>query len=503
MPARYPALYEINTRVWLNELGRKLGRAATLDDIPDAALDRVRGLGFDWVWFLGIWQLGPAGRQVSLSQPDWRRGYEAALSDFTPDDVTGSPFAVQAYTVDRRLGGPDALARLRQRLRERELSLMLDFVPNHTALDHVWVKEHPEYYIQGDDADLQREPQNYIRLETHQGQKVFAYGRDPYFSGWPDTLQLNYRQDELREQRIEELIAMARQCDGLRCDMAMLLLPDIIQKTWGDRSRPSDGSTPVDSSFWPEAIAALRREHPQFLLMAEVYWDLEYALQQEGFDYTYDKRLYDRLRDRDAAGVRGHLHADPEFMRRSARFLENHDEPRAAATFPPGVHQAAAILTFMVPGLRFLHEGQLEGRSVHVSMHLDRRPSEPGNEPLADFYKQLLETLEEDEFRNGQWQLLECRPAWDGNATWNAFIAFLWDGGPEGKQLVVVNYGPTQGQCFVQLPFDWVPGRQFVLRDLMGAARYDRDGNDLRAKGLYLNEPAWAYHAFQIISEQP
>ena len=113
--------------------------------------------------------------------------------------------------------------------------------------------------------------------------------------------------------------------------MAMLLLPDVIQRTWGDRSRPADGTAPIDVSFWPEAIRAVRGEHPGFLFMAEVYWDLEWDLQQQGFDYTYDKRLYDRLHGRDAAGVRGHLCADAEFQHRSVRFLENHDEPRAAA----------------------------------------------------------------------------------------------------------------------------------------------------------------------------
>jgi glycosidase len=496
---RYPALYEINTRVWLGELSHKLGRPATLDDVPVDELERIRRLGFDWVWLLGIWQIGPAGRQVSLTQADWRRGYEEALPDFSSDDVSGSPFAVQAYIVDRSLGGDDALARFRERLAQRELNLMLDFVPNHTALDHPWVKEHPEYYIQGDAADLQREPRNYIRLDTHRGPIVFAYGRDPYFPGWPDTLQLNYRYDELREQRIEEMIRIAGQCDGLRCDMAMLLLPDIIQKTWGDKSLPRDGNPAMDEPFWPEAIAALRREYPAFLLMAEVYWDLEFVLQQQGFDYTYDKRLYDRLRDQNATTVRGHLHADLDFQRHSARFLENHDEPRAAATFPPGVHQAAAVITYLVPGLRFFHEGQLEGRRVHVSMHLNRRPQEPPDPVLVDFYRRLLATLQEEEVRNGRWQLLECQPAWDGNPSWEHFIAFAWDGGSEGRQLVVVNYGPTRGQCLVQLPFDWLRDRKFLLRDLMSPVRYDRDGNDLLTKGLYLDEAEWAYHVFEMM----
>ena len=161
---------------------------------------------------------------------------------------------------------------------------------------------------------------------------------------------------------IGELGRVADCCDGVRCDMAMLLLPDVIRRTWGDKSLPSDGRPPVDNPFWPEAIAQVHRRHPDLLFMAEVYWDLEWTLQQQGFDYTYDKRLYDRLRSRDVEGVRGHLHADMVFQRRCVRFLENHDEPRAASAFPSDVHRAAAILAFLTPGLRFFHDGQFEGR---------------------------------------------------------------------------------------------------------------------------------------------
>src|SRR5207249_4534753 len=183
----------------------------------------------------------------------------------------------------------------------------------------------------------------------------------PYFPGWPDTAQLTYSHPGLRSAMEYELLPVAQQCHGVRCDMARLLLPDVIARTWGEQ---------VDTSWWPDAIWAVRQRHADFVFMAEVYWDREYELQQQGFDYTYDKRLYDRLRDRDAAAVRGHLHADAEYMRRSVRFLENHDEPRAAAAFPPAVHRAAAAITFLVPGLRFIHEGQLEGRTRRVSMHL-------------------------------------------------------------------------------------------------------------------------------------
>ncbi|HEX8199445.1 MAG TPA: alpha-amylase family glycosyl hydrolase, partial [Isosphaeraceae bacterium] len=330
-PPLYPALYEINTRVWLGELSRRPGRPATFDDVPDEALDRIAGLGFDWVWLLGVWQTGPAGRAVSRTHPDLLPEYPRVLPDLTDDDITGSPFAIRDYVVHTDFGGDEALRRLRARLAGRGVKLMLDFVPNHTAPDHRWAWEHPEYYVQGTEEDLEREPGDFGRIATARGSAVLARGRDPYFPGWPDTLQLNYRHAAFRDAMMAELGRIASACDGLRCDMAMLVLPEVFARTWGDRARPADATEPVDESFWPGAIAAVRRRHPDFLFLAEAYWDLEWNLQQLGFDQTYDKRLYDRLRALDPPATRGHLHAEFGFQARSARFLENHDEPRAAA----------------------------------------------------------------------------------------------------------------------------------------------------------------------------
>jgi glycosidase len=491
----YPSLYQINTRVLVGELSRDLGRPATLDDLPDSLLDDVARLGFDWVWPLGVWQTGPAARGVSLANAEWRREYLEQLPDCTDDDISGSPFAIRRYEVNAAFGGDEALARLRARLAERGLRLLVDFVPNHMAPDHPWVFERPELFVHGSEDDLAREPQNYTRLETNAGPRVFAHGRDPYFPGWPDTVQLNYRHPQLREAMCGELERVARMADGVRCDMAMLVLPDVIRRTWGERSTPDDGSDPVDAPFWPEAVARARAVNPGFVFMAEVYWDLEWELQQQGFDYTYDKHYYDRLHARDAAGARGHLRADPDFQRRSARFLENHDEPRAASAFATELREAAAVLTFLVPGLRFFHEGQLEGRCKRVSMHLGRRADESADEASREFYDRLLAVLRRDEVRNGEWTLADVRPAWDGNATSEQFVAFAWEG--DGRRLLVaVNYGPSQGQCYVRLPFADL-GR-YTLRDLMSPASYDREGDE-----LYLDMPAWGYHVFEVVGRNP
>jgi glycosidase len=485
---RYAALYQINTRVWLTSLSRDLGRPATLDDVPEAALDRLAEQGFDWVWMLSVWRTGEAGRQVSRSNAEWRREFEETLPDLGDDDIAGSGFAITGYTAADQLGGRAALARLRERLRSRGLRLMLDFVPNHTGLDHPWVGQNPDYYVRGTEEDLARAPANYTRLPGAGEDLILAHGRDPYFPGWPDTLQLDYANPALQNAMIGELLSIGEQCDGVRCDMAMLVLPDVFERTWGRPAPP----------FWPRATEQVRERTPGFTFMAEVYWDLEWTLQQQGFDYTYDKRLYDRLREGRARPVREHLHAGLDYQDRLARFLENHDEPRAAVTFPDSRHEAAAVLTYLAPGLRFFHQGQFEGRTRRISPHLCRAPEEAVNDRLAAFYDRLLAVLRRPALRVGDWRLLPCGVAWDGNGTWDNYVAYSWQLGAEDRLIVAVNAAPTHSQCFVRLPFGDLAGRQWRLEDLLGPAVYVRDGGDLQTWGLFLDEPPWKAQVFSL-----
>lgn len=484
----YPSLYQINTRVWLTQLSRELGRPATLDDIPDADLDQLAEKGFDWVWFLSVWQTGLAGQQIARQNPEWRKEFQETLPDLKEEDICGSGFAIAAYTVDHGLGGDAALARLLERIHKRGMQLILDFVANHTGLDHSWAEDCSEYYIPGTEMDLARAPGNYTRVHSKHGDLILAHGRDPYFPGWPDTLQLNYGNPATQETMIGELVRIAGQCDGVRCDMAMLVLPDVFQRTWSIQAQP----------FWPKAIEHVREKVPGFCFMAEVYWDLEWTMQQQGFDYTYDKRLYDRLRDGLARPVREHFHAGLDYQNKLVRFLENHDEPRAAATFSPEVHEAAAAITYLSPGLRFFHQGQFEGRKKRISPHLRRAPEEPLDQELNQFYERLLAVVRQPALHQGQWHLLECVPAWEGNWTWDCFLAFAWQDPTGERLLVTVNYAPNQSQCYVRLPFTDLANGQWRVEDLLGNASYDRDGSDLQARGLYLDVPPWNASVFSL-----
>ncbi len=495
-PPRYPALYQINLRPWLAELGHGLDRPATLDDVPDLALDRLAGLGFDWLWLLGVWRTGPLARREAVDAADLWPSYRAALPDLVADDICASPFAVAGYEVAPELGGDGALARLRARLAARGLRLMLDFVPNHVGLDHPWVQAQPEWLVHGTADDLAREPRGYgqVQIEGPGDPLILAHGRDPNYPGWTDTWQLDYGQPALQVAMAEQLAAIAARCDGVRCDMAMLVLPEVFETTWGRPAAP----------FWPAAIARARAVNPDATFLAEAYWDLEWTLLAQGFDYCYDKRLYDRLRAGAAEPVRQHLTAGLDYQAHLARFVENHDEARAAAAFPADQHGAAAVLTYLVPGLRLFHQGQLEGRRLRLPLQLSRWPSEPAAAELAALYQRLLGLVADPLVRDGRWRLLSCRPAWPGSDTWRGCIAFDWRSGDgldrDGRWLVVaVNYAAQAGQAYVDLSAPDLAGRGWRLTDRRDGAVYERDGDGLVARGLYVDLPGWGWHAFEVV----
>ncbi len=452
-------------------------------------LDRLAEMGFDWIWFLSVWRTGERGREVSLENPEWRSDFEETLSDLREEDIAGSGFAIADYRVHPDLGGESALKRLRTRLRKRNLKLMLDFVPNHMGPDHPWVEDHPEYFLMGTRGDLERNPQNYTLVNRKQGAKIIAYGRDPYFAGWPDTLQLDYSNPATAEAMTKELLSISGQCDGVRCDMAMLILPEVFERTWGRRAQP----------FWSQAIEAVRVKVPGFCFMAEVYWDMEWDLQQLGFDYAYDKRLYDRLHVGQARAIREHLCAGPDYQDKLARFLENHDEQRAASSFDQNKHEAAALITYLTPGLRFFHQGQFEGKTKRISPHLVRAPEEHSDPVIQKFYTGLLTHLKKPVFREGEWRQLNCVPCSEDNPTWDSFLAFAWEGSHTSRVMVCVNYSPHGAQCFVHLPFPDLAGKSVRFSELMSSAYYDRDGSRLVSNGLFVDLPAYGFHLFVLV----
>ena len=493
----HPLLYEVNTRLLLKELSVREGKRVTLATIPDEVLNGWVEVGLDAVWMMGIWETGPLGVKIAREHEGLRAEYMKVLPDFTDADVIGSPYAIRAYRPAREIGGFKGLATLYRRLKERRLGLVLDFVCNHTARDHDWVASHPEYYVLGDKEDDVKRPEAFFKTHTTKGDRVIAFGRDPVFPGWTDTAQLNYNSVEVRQAVIHEIQAIAAYCDGLRCDMAILVLKNVFRRTWGDLARQK-GEAPTEE-FWGEAIRTVKGVLPQFKFIAEAYWNLEWELQQFGFDFTYDKILYDRLLREGASSVREHLKAEVGFQKRSVRFIENHDEPPAAALLPSDAwHYAAATIASTVPGMVLYHDGQFEGRSAKIPVQLARRPNQPVNARTRSFYERLLSCLTSEVFSKGEWQMLHIRPAWHDNPTWQDYLAFWWAEPSAGIRFVVVNYAPHNSQCFIDLPQYSLNGSPMEFRDLMSNAVYVRERNGIVSKGMFFDLPAYGIHIFHV-----
>jgi hypothetical protein len=325
---------------------------------------------------------------------------------------------------------------------------------------------------------------------------VLAHGRDPYFPPWPDVVQLNAFAPAAREATAQVLSDIASQCDGIRCDMAMLMFNDIFAKTWGSRA----GQRP-EQEFWPAVIAGLRSRHPDTVLIAEAYWDTEWTLQQQGFGFCYDKRLYDRILGKDPADVRGHLLADLSYQSRMVRFLENHDEPRIADKLPAGFERTAAVAIATLPGATLWHEGQFEGRRVRVPVFLERRPDEHPDQELAAWYRDLLRQVAEHRVRSGAWQLLTAE-GWPDNQSCQDLIAWSWtpgdDAGGVRGHVVVVNFSGAPAQAQLPLPWPDLPGRQWHLTDLLSGDDFARDGGGLAGPGLYVDMQPSQFYLLEV-----
>jgi len=489
----HPLLYEINTRCWLRDLSGSEQRLVTLANVPDEEFNTWQRLGFTHIWLMGVWTTGARAREIALKVADLRCAYDEVLPRWTEEDVAGSPYSIADYSVPELLGGEEGLKQFRSKLKVHGMKLILDFVPNHLGVDHPWVSAQPELFVQS-----ATQVDGTFAVKTPGGTRWIAHGKDPYFAGWTDTAQVDYRRPGAREAMQELLLSVAGRCDGVRCDMAMLLLNEVMARTWGHL--PSPEPAPV-GEFWSDAIPVVKAAHPGFIFMAEVYWGLEGRLQSLGFDYTYDKALYDDLIWSNAAEAQRKLLAHPsEYVARSVHFLENHDEHRVAEKLSPPENRAAALAILGLPGMRFLHEGQLTGAKLKLPVQLGRRPVEAVQPEIQEAYEKLLTTLKQTAVGGGEGSILAPRAAWEGNPTAQNLIVVQWQAKAPNFDLVVVNLSADRSQGYVPLNAPDLAAHHWMMSDLLGTESYERVGSDIAQSGLYLDLPP---HGAQLFHLEP
>ncbi len=496
-----PIVYEINTRIWLKDISNKYKTKMDLADVPDEVISDIKNLGFDAIWLMGVWEPSITGREIAASHPGLISDFKNTLNDLKSEDIVSSPYAIKNYNVSKILGGDDSLIKFREKINKAGLKLVVDFVPNHTAIDHPWIKEHPEYYVRGNYSDYIRDSANFFNAGTESEPKIFAHGKDPYYPGWTDTAQLNYFNGGLRQAMIEVIKKIAKMSDGIRCDMAMLIMKGIQYQVWGDRLFTEKDSNEYDE-FWSEAIKEIKSEYPDFMFIAEAYWMKEGPLQDLGFDYTYDKALYDWLKNGEVKEIYSYISKGfDEYQKRCIRFIENHDEERAGKAFGTE-HQKSALLAILsLPGATLIHEGEIEGKKIKVPVQLARRPQENINENIKNYYLNLLNITSQDEFHNGKYRLYRQRSAWEGNYTYTNFLIWSWSS-KDNFYLIVINFSPFRSQCYVTLPSEEVDNQNCTLVDMLGSNIYERDGCVLCRQGLYLDMQPWTRHLFKFEREE-
>lgn len=415
-------IYEINTAVYLARLSQELQTRIALDNIHDSEIDKLVELGFNTVWLMGVWERSPKAIDVNKSDSSFMSAIASVLPDFTDEDLIGSAYSIKDYKINASFGGESALKSFRQRLNDHGLKLILDFVPNHVGPDNHWTSSNKDIFILADNNEANEYPSRYFKKDDG----IYAKGRDPTSPPWSDVLQLNAFSSTCRQLALVAIREIAALCDGVRCDMAMLLLNRIFANSWGDGA----GELPK-TEYWQDIIGAIKADYPEFIFIAEAYWDTQSELINLGFNYCYDKSLLDYLAQGNNVALLAHISSTFGQRSKLLSFIENHDEQRSAAIFSNAKTLAAAACILTLPGGSLVYDGQLEGYSVRIPVHLGRAPSEPINELLRQSYYSMLGIIKRWNTSELNWEMLETN---NNNA-----LAWLWYG-ESSLHIVVINY---------------------------------------------------------------
>jgi len=487
-----PKLLEINIRLLLRRFAVD-NKRARLSDIPITYWENLADLGIEIVWLMGVWKTTSILIDRCCFEEGLMQSYNRTLKDWQRDDVIGSPYAIDKYEINPELGTKKELLQLKRTLNQLNIRLMLDFVPNHLSAETELLKTHPDIFLETTEDVLSSDRHTFYR-PIQQPHRIFAHGRDPFFPAWTDTIQLNYFNLNTRKFLTDTLLNIAELCDGVRCDMAMLTLNNVFGNTWRGVINEYLHPKPPDE-FWHSAIAAVKKDHPDFIFLAEAYWNLEWDLQQLGFDFTYDKKLLDRLKDGTPKNVRDHLRADISFQQKSSRFLENQDEERALSALGMEKSFAAAVIISTIPGMRFFFDGQAEGKKVKLPVQLGREPKESKNITAAKFYIQLFRLTKNEIFTLGEWELKDALPASEKDRSNENLLTWLWTY-KDLHCLVIVNYANTTSRGRIKISTSGFE-ESLVLTDLLKGKEYFRSTNEVFYSGLFVELPAFQIHLFQ------
>jgi hypothetical protein len=455
----------------------------------------------NYIWFMGVWKPSLASVAICQQHEGLNREFLKTLPDLADTDIIGSPYSIYEYTLNPVVAKTqETLRRLKTKLNKMGKKLILDFVPNHMSVDTIYLEKYPDLFLHKED----HESLCHNSFLYPKNGRIYFYGRDPYFDGWTDTVQWDFSHPEVLELHKEILMNLSEYCDGLRCDMAMLPLPDVFEKTHRKKA--------VD--YWEPLINHIRSVYPHFIFIGEVYWNREYDLQTLGFDYTYDKVLYDRLSAKDPDALRYHLFAGLDYQNKSLRFLENHDEERAMQTFGEKSIYKFSLLSFL-PGMVLYHQGQSEGRLKKVPVQLGRTPKEDRHKIIMQFYDRAFSQISNRSEEVHSFQVQIDSYEYDN---FNPLICYglyyfkqipLLSGKAKVMHVEILAYNPESKQITGWMKLE-ENLRKFIhgvmpdtleIRDITNGDVYQKLKTEIVTKGIYLNLGPENAHWFAMDSD--
>lgn len=479
---KYPSMYEVSARPWLYSLSLKYKQSITsFKQIPDEVFNTLKSQGFTFIWVMGVWSIGSYGVTHDRTNPRLTNKFKQILPDYKDTDAIGSPYAITDYICNPELcpGGNADLMWLKSQLNERGMYLMLDFVPNHSALDSSWVTEHIEYYIRAPKGMTELDPDVYYT-------NGIAYGSTKGLDDiWSDVGQLNYFNKDTRALMLEKLLVVAEFSDAIRVDTASFIVNRIFKSSWKEQLDSWGYDEPADE-FWPNAIKTVKAKYPNIKFFAEVFGELVMEMLNEGFDYAYEKGLLDVLMNDGIDTVKNYITYMRQWQEKTARFLENHDDNRAVAFFDKNEQKsfAAALIAYTLPSMRFFFQDCFYGYKNKLDVHLLRAQDEPKSESAEVFYDKLFKLINSDTMSNGKWEPVK----FNGRDGWK-FLSWKWLNAEE-KIIVVVNFSDAKGEGNVVIS-DVKGEGEITIKDMLSDEEFKVDAEEVKTKGFTVSVSEW------------
>lgn len=476
-------IYQLNTRIFCIENGvRVLGAPENFFGSPEV-------FASDAIWLMGVWSPSQKSIQICSEHEGLNHEFRKTLSDLETKDIIGSPYAIFKYEPNPLIAEHFLeLKQFKYKLNSIGKKLILDFVPNHMAVDSPLIDKYPDLFLYKKEENAEVCKNSFL----HKNGRIYFYGRDPYYDGWTDTVQWDFSHPDTIKLHKKILSNISEVCDGVRCDMAMLPLEDVFEKTHGIRALP----------YWKELIDSVKERYPNFLFIAEVYWNREYDLQQLGFDYTYDKTLYDRLKSREAEGIRLHLEATEEYQNHSLRFIENHDEERAVSTFKSWANSCFALLCFL-PGSVLYHQGQRQGKQIKIPVQLARGPKEEINLESENFYDRAFYRIQKRKNKNLQLETFELKAYMDDYSLKNCIVRSVLNLDDNLVEILIFNTYPHQVIGALHLPEQirekvlQYKQDEIILKDVLTGETYSRE-KEMIERGMFIKLESGQAHWFSF-----